>query len=328
MTLLPVERGLGRDKGGMLPATHVERFAPSPTGPLHLGHAYSAYVGWRAARLAGGRFLLRIEDLDQGRVRAEWTDGILRDLAWLGLGWDGPVLHQSSRAHAYRVALDDLAMRRLTYACTCTRRDIAEAASAPQEGPPALGPDGPVYPGTCRGRFHPSDGPHAVRLDMARAIEALGGQAAVDGLAFTELDHGAGGESGSVRLSTARLLTECGDIVLARRDGAPAYHLSVVVDDAHQGVTHVSRGRDLFSATPVHRLLQALLGLPTPVYRHHRLVRDETGRRLAKRDDARAIAAYRAQGLSPAQVLRLAGVSDPAGLSSRGTPRPPPRPGA
>lgn len=298
-----------RGRGGRPP---VERFAPSPTGPLHLGHAFSAHVGWHAARRAGGRFLLRIEDLDQGRVRPEWTEAIKRDLAWLGLGWDGAVLHQSERLHAYRVALDDLAIRRLTYVCTCTRRDIAEAASAPQEGEPA-GPDGPVYPGTCRGRFRPSDGPHAVRLDMRAAIDALGGPAAVDALGFTELDHGPGGETGPVRLSAARLLEECGDIVLGRRDGAPAYHLSVVVDDAHQGVTHVTRGRDLFQATPVHRLLQALLGLPTPLYRHHRLVRDERGKRLAKRDDARSIAAYREAGLGPAEVLALAGVSDSAG---------------
>ena len=293
-------------------AAHVERFAPSPTGPLHLGHAYSAWVGWHAARRAGGRFLLRIEDLDQGRARPEWVEGILRDLSWLGLGWDGPVLFQSQRLDAHRIALDDLAIRRLTYACTCTRRDIAEALSAPQEGQ-QLGPDGPVYPGTCRGRFRPTDGPHAVRLDMAAAIEALGGPQAVDALAFPEIGAGPGGETGTIRLSAADLISGVGDVVLGRRDGAPAYHLSVVVDDAHQGVSHVSRGRDLFPATQIHRLLQALLGLPTPVYNHHPLVRDEQGRRLAKRDDARAIATYRAAGLSRAEVLRLAGVACPTG---------------
>lgn len=307
--------GMGSGPDGAAPA-HAERFAPSPTGPLHLGHALSAWLGWRAARLAGGRFLVRIEDLDEGRVRAEWTEAILSDLAWLGIAPDGPVLHQSARMDAYRTALADLAMRRLSYACTCTRRDIAEAASAPQEGTPGFppaGPDGSVYPGTCRGRFRPTDGPHAVRLDMAAAIEALGGPAAVEALAFTELDRGPAGETGTVRLSAERLIAECGDIVLRRRDGAPAYHLAVVVDDAYQGVSHVTRGRDLFAATPIHRLLQALLGLPTPVYRHHRLVRDEAGRRLAKRDDARAIAAFREAGLTPAEVLALAGVSDPVG---------------
>ncbi|HET7410605.1 MAG TPA: tRNA glutamyl-Q(34) synthetase GluQRS [Paracoccaceae bacterium] len=289
-------------------SAHVERFAPSPTGPLHLGHAYSAWVGWQAARQAGGRFLLRIEDLDQSRFRPEWVEGIMRDLVWLGLDWDGPVLCQSARLGAYRAALTDLAARRLTYACTCTRRDIAGAAAAPQEG---HGPDGPVYPGTCRERFRPTDGPHALRLNMAAAIEALGGSAAVDRLDFRETGAGPEGETGTVSLSAAALVEGVGDVVLARRDGAPAYHLAVVVDDAFQGVTHVTRGRDLFPATPIHRLLQALLGLPVPVYNHHRLVRDGAGRRLAKRDDARAIAAYRAAGSSPAEVLRLAGVSAP-----------------
>lgn len=285
---------------------HTERFAPSPTGPLHLGHAYSAWVGWRAARQAGGRFLLRIEDLDRSRCRPEWVEGITDDLAWLGIGRDGPLLFQSRRLDAYRLVLDDLAQRRLTYACTCTRRDIAEAQSAPQEGA-GHGPDGPVYPGTCRGRFRPTDGPHAVRLDMAAAIESLGGAAAVEALSFEEAGAGPAGEAGTIRLSAEALVHAVGDVVLARRDGAPAYHLAVVVDDAHQDVTHVSRGRDLFPATQIHRLLQELLDLPAPVYNHHRLVRDEAGRRLAKRDDARAIAAYRAQGLTPADVLRLAG---------------------
>ena len=286
---------------------HVERFAPSPTGPLHLGHAYSAWTGWSAARRAGGRFLLRIEDLDQGRVRPEWVDLIVRDLDWLGLDRDGPPLFQSARLEAYRMALTDLAARRLTYPCACTRRDIAEAASAPQEGAP-VGPDGVVYPGTCRGRFRATDGPHAVRLDMAAAIDALGGHAAADALSFRETGAGPEGETGEIRISARALVEEVGDVVLRRRDGAPAYHLSVVVDDEHQQVTHVTRGRDLFPATQIHRLLQALLGLPTPAYHHHRLVRDEAGRRLAKRDDARAIAAYRAAGLGRADILRLAGV--------------------
>lgn len=301
------------DPAAAVPASpvHVERFAPSPTGLLHLGHAYSAWVGWHAARAAGGRFLLRMEDLDQGRVRPEHVEAIIRDLSWLGIDWDGPVLFQSARSQAYRVLLDDLATRRLTYVCTCTRRDVAEAASAPQEGTAPFGPDGPVYPGTCRGRYRPADGPHAVRLDMAAAMEALGGPAAVDALGFTEIGSGPDGEHGTINLSAERLISDCGDIVLERRDGAPAYHLSVVADDAEQGVTHVTRGRDLFQATHVHRLLQALLGLPTPVYRHHRLVRDEAGRRLAKRDDARSIAAWRDAGLGAAEVLRLAGISDP-----------------
>ena len=286
----------------------TDRFAPSPTGRLHLGHAFSAWTGWHAARGAGGRFLLRMEDLDASRVRPEYYAGIEEDLRWLGLDWDGPVLRQSTRGDAYRLALADLAARGLTYRCTCTRRDIAEAASAPQEGA-VPGPDGPVYPGRCRGAHHSAETAHAVRLDMARAIAALGGATAVADLRFSELDAGRNGETGCLRLDPAALTGSVGDIVLCRRDGAPAYHLTVVVDDAHQGVTRVTRGRDLFGATQIHRLLQELLGLPTPVYRHHRLIRDETGRRLAKRDDARALATLRAEGATPADVLARLGLT-------------------
>lgn len=286
---------------------HTERFAPSPTGELHLGHAFSALVAWRAARQAGGRFLVRMEDLDQSRVRPAFAAGILTDLAWLGLDWNGPVLHQSSRLDAYRAALAALAARGLTYTCTCTRRDIAEAASAPQEGVPS-GLDGPVYPGICRGRAPVAGEPAATRLDMRRAIAALGGPAAVSGLAFTEIDSGPNGETGSIRLDTEALVEATGDIVLGRRDGAPAYHLAVVVDDAWQSVSHVTRGRDLFPATPLHRLLQALLGLPEPRYHHHRLIRDSEGRRLAKRDHAHSLARLRAEGWSPADVLSHLGL--------------------
>ncbi|HUF87660.1 MAG TPA: tRNA glutamyl-Q(34) synthetase GluQRS [Thermohalobaculum sp.] len=302
---------------------HTERFAPSPTGELHLGHAYSALVGWRAARRAGGRFLLRMEDLDRSRVRPKFARGILDDLAWLGLDWDGPVVCQSARLAAYRAALADLTARGLTYACTCTRRDIAEAASAPQEGVPAGpdGPDGPVYPGTCRGRAHAAGASAATRLDMRRAIAALGGAAAVGALAFTELAEGPGGESGEIHLDPQALAEGTGDVVLARRDGTPAYHLAVVVDDAWQGVSHVTRGRDLFSATPLHRLLQALLGLPAPRWRHHRLIRDAHGRRLAKRDHARSLATLRAEGWSPAEIIRS--LRQPPDLERDSTAPPP-----
>ena len=286
---------------------HTERFAPSPTGELHLGHAYSATVAWRAARAANGRFLVRMEDLDRSRWRPHFAEGILADLAWLGLHWDGPVLHQSTRLPAYRTALEDLTDRGLTYPCVCTRRDIAEAATAPQEGVPP-GPDGPVYPGTCRGRPHVPGEDAATRLDMRRAIEALGGPEAVAALAFTELDEGIAGEAGAVRLDPEALVAGTGDVVLSRRDGTPAYHLAVVVDDAWQGVTNVTRGRDLFPATPVHRLLQALIDLPTPEYRHHRLVRDAEGRRLAKRDHAHSLARLREEGWSPGDVLRHLGL--------------------
>jgi glutamyl-Q tRNA(Asp) synthetase len=293
---------------------HIDRFAPSPTGELHLGHAYSALLGWRAARAAGGRFLLRIEDLDRGRVRPEFSDAIFRDLAWLGLDWDEPVVFQSSRLPAYAAALDQLAGLGLTYACTCTRRDIAEATAAPQEGAPASGPDGPVYPGTCRGRSHTPGPDAAIRLDMRRAIAALGGAQAVQALVFDEVGAGPSGETGAVRLDPEALTESTGDVVLARRDGASAYHLAVVVDDAWQGVTRVTRGCDLFASTPIHRLLQALLGLPVPEYHHHRLIRGADGRRLAKRDQAHSLAQLRADGWSPDRVVQRLGLEQLPGF--------------
>jgi glutamyl-Q tRNA(Asp) synthetase len=282
---------------------HIDRFAPSPTGELHLGHAFSALLGWRAARAAGGRFLLRIEDVDQGRVRPEYTEAIYRDLAWLGLDWETPVLFQSTRLPAYHAALGRLTARGLAYVCTCTRRDIAEAIAAPQESAGSSSPDGAVYPGTCRARGHPPGPDTAIRLDMRRAIAALGGPAAVRSLGFHETGSGPAGETGAIRLDPEALVEGAGDVVLARRDGAPAYHLAVVVDDAWQGVTHVTRGRDLFPSTPVHRLLQALLDLPAPFYHHHRLIRDATGKRLAKRDHAHSLARLREEGWTRRDVL-------------------------
>lgn len=283
----------------------VERFAPSPTGLLHLGHAYSAWCAWQAARSARGHFLLRLEDLDTSRVRPEYAGAIERDLTWLGLGWDGDVLCQSTRTAAHHAALAQLADQGLVYRCRCTRRDIRDAASAPQEGAAIAGPDGLIYPGTCRQAGHGTDTPAAIRLDMTAAIRFLGGASALPQLGFTEL-MGGGEGPGVHRLDADKLTGGIGDAVLARKDGAIAYHLAVVVDDAFQGVSHVTRGEDLFSATPLHRLLQALLALPTPVYRHHPLVRDGAGRRLAKRDDARAIAFYRERGLAPAEVIEMA----------------------
>ncbi len=287
---------------------YTDRFAPSPTGELHLGHGFSALVGWRAAQAAGGRFLLRIEDLDRARSRPEFVEAIHRDLAWLGIEWEQPVLFQSARLPAYRTALDRLTGLGLTYACTCTRRDITEAVAAPQEGALHSGPDGPVYPGTCRGRAHRAGETAAIRLDIRRAITALRGPAAVAVLHFQELDAGPAGETGEIHLDPEALVAGTGDVVLARRDGAPAYHLAVVLDDAHQDVTHVTRGRDLFPATPFHRLLQALLGLATPVYRHHRLIRDAQAKRLAKRDRAHSLAQLRAGGWQGADVLRRLGL--------------------
>jgi glutamyl-Q tRNA(Asp) synthetase len=284
----------------------VERFAPSPTGPLHLGHAFSAITAHDAARAAGGTFLLRIEDIDTTRCRPAFEAAILDDLRWLGLCWAEPVLRQSSRRAAHAAALGALADRGLLYPCTCTRRDIALAA--PQEG--ATGPDGLIYPGTCRGRplGDVTAQPHALRLDMGRAIDLLGGESAVARLSFTEIGSGPCGETGRFTLDAAALRDGVGDVALGRKDIGVSYHLAVVVDDAFQGVTHVTRGCDLFAAVPLHRLLQALLGLPVPVWRHHRLIRDETGRRLAKRDNARALAALRAAGATPADIRQAVGL--------------------
>jgi len=280
----------------------VTRFAPSPTGPLHLGHAYAAILAHDMAREAGGRFLLRIEDIDRARARLEWETAIYDDLTWLGLSWDGPVLRQSDRLASYRRPLAELWDKGLLYECHCSRRDIEEAVSAPQEGGARLGPDGIVYPGTCR--EGPRTGPlpeGALRLDMAMA--------ASQAIHFEETGCGPGGEIGRVEVTAEEMRTGIGDIVLSRRDMGTSYHLSVVVDDAEQGVTHVTRGQDLFEATAIHVLLQRLLGLPTPIYHHHRLIRDENGKRLAKRDDARAIRKFRDEGATPDQIRRLVGLA-------------------
>lgn len=292
----------------------VTRFAPSPTGPLHLGHAYSAILAHDMARAEGGRFLLRIEDIDRARARPEWEAQLIEDLNWLGVYWDGEPLRQSSRMAAYQQALDDLWARDLLYPCTCTRRDIEAALSAPQEGATVIGPDGPIYPGTCRGGFpcsrnaRPTD--KHLRLDMAAACGTLGHRTdradhGTNGLVFIEAGPS---HRGGVFTSDDTYMTRIGDIVLARRDFGTSYHLSVVVDDAAQGVTHVTRGEDLFEATAIHVLLQRLLGLPTPIYHHHHLIRDEQGKRLAKRDDARAIRTYRSEGATPADIRRMVGL--------------------
>lgn len=256
------------------------------------------------ARDAGGDFLLRIEDIDQSRARAEWEDQIYDDLEWLGLSWETPVVRQSDRIGAYRQVLKELWDAEQIFACTCSRRDVREAASAPQEGAPASGPDGLIYPGTCRanrsdgGRL-PVPADAALRLDIAKAVSLTGGV-----YVFTET----GEPRGDVHLSAEDAVTQLGDVVLSRRDMGTSYHLSVVLDDAAQGITHVVRGMDLFEATKIHVVLQALLHLPTPEYHHHRLIRDDAGKRLAKRDDARAIATYRADGATPTDIRRLVGL--------------------
>jgi glutamyl-Q tRNA(Asp) synthetase len=268
------------------------RFAPSPTGPLHLGHAFSALTAHALAEAEGGEFILRIEDIDTTRCRPEFEAGIYEDLGWLGLRWPEPVLRQTTRAPAYAAALARLRALGLVYPCTCTRAEIA-ALSAPQEGVAA-----PVYPGTCRGRTDAPDGA-AWRLDLARALAAAGS------LTFEETGPA---RAGRHPVDPAALVAGIGDIILSRKDIGTSYHLAVVLDDAAQGITHVVRGEDLAAVTPLHRLLQALLDLPVPVWHHHRLIRDASGRRLAKRDAACALATLRAEGTSPGDVRRMVGL--------------------
>lgn len=291
----------------------ITRFAPSPTGPLHLGHAYAARIAHDLARKAGGTFLLRIEDLDQSRSKPQWETAIFEDLRWLGLPWQGAVMRQSTRAQAYQQALAQLQAHDLIYPCRCKRADIQAAVSAPQEGQPIHGPDGLIYPGTCRGRRMEEAGPGDVlRLDMRKALTLIG---SVKTLSFQELGPIHEGEH---IFEPDHFLDRIGDVVLARRGMGSSYHLSVVVDDAAQGITLVTRGADLFEATPLHRVLQCLLGMQRPEYHHHALIRDEAGKRLAKRDDARALSAYRAAGVSPEALWSLC---DSAGKRVSSPPR-------
>ena len=279
--------------------TFRTRFAPSPTGPLHLGHAYSALIAHDCARLAGGEFLLRIDDIDQSRARDHWEAQLKEDLTWLGITWDEPVRRQSDHFDDYRAVLEDLTARGLLYPCSCKRRDIEAAANAPQEGAPVFGPDGRIYPGTCRGRPMSSRlDTDALRLDLSRLSLPAS-------LSFEEVGPLKSGHHGVTQES---LIRDIGDPVLARPNMAASYHLSVVVDDAAQAMSHVVRGADLFEATYLHVALQSVLGVPTPIYHHHDLIRDENGKRLAKRDDARAIAKYRADGLDPAGIRELVGL--------------------
>ncbi len=277
----------------------VTRFAPSPTGYLHLGHDHSALFGWRAARAAGGRFLLRIEDIDKGRCRPEFEAAILEDLAWLGLDWEAPPRRQSDHMADYAAALARLGGLGLLYPCFCTRKGIR--AEIERAGQAPHGPDGPLYPGTCRNldaearEAYLADGrAYALRLDVAKAIAATG--------PLTWRDRA----RGELAADPASL----GDVVLARKEIATSYHLAVTLDDADQGITLVTRGEDLFHTTHVHRLLQALLDLPVPEWRHHGLITGTDGARLAKRADAQSIRALREAGKSPAEVRALAGFAD------------------
>jgi glutamyl-Q tRNA(Asp) synthetase len=262
---------------------YITRFAPSPTGRLHLGHAWSALQTFDRARGAGGRFLLRIEDIDEGRSRAEFVDGIFEDLRWLGLDWDGDVVFQSQRSDLYSEALGRLHQLGVTYRCWCTRAEITASAGAPQDE------RAPVYPGTCRGRAPPDESrPHCWRIDMKKAV-ALAGR-----MIWHDDDAG--------QIVAQPLLQ--GDVVIGRKDALASYHLAVTIDDAAQGITHVVRGKDLFEATHIHRLLQALLGLPVPRYHHHRLIVGEDGERLAKRRASPTIASLRESGFDPVHLTR------------------------
>ncbi|MBN9487760.1 MAG: tRNA glutamyl-Q(34) synthetase GluQRS [Alphaproteobacteria bacterium] len=283
----------------------VTRFAPSPTGDLHLGSAYSAWVGWHRARESGGRFLVRIEDTDIRRCRREYEHAILADLQWLGLDWDGGVRRQSDHFADYGRILDQLDTRGLVYPCFCSRADIAREIAASAAAP--HGPDGPLYPGTCHHlgtaerRFRLAAGEeHCLRLDAEKAAALVG--------AYHFVDEARG------RIEGQPLLM--GDFVIARKDTPTSYHLAVTVDDHLQGVTLVTRGEDVLPSTHVHVLLQKLLGYETPLYAHHRLLTDATGRRFAKRDRDMTIRAMRESGLTPAQVIDKALRSATDGLGA------------
>lgn len=286
-------------------AAETTRFAPSPTGHLHLGHAFAAIYASSPARESGGQFLVRIEDIDRGRCRPEYEQAIIEDLNWLGLEFVMPMRRQSEHFADYESALGKLKEMGCAYPCFCTRREIqaelAASAGAPQ------GPDGPIYLGTCRGlldgeraeRISRGD-QHAWRLDAGKAARLVGSE-----LSFVELGHGPAGETGDINVQPLLF----GDVVLARKDAPASYHLAVVVDDAIQGVTTVTRGNDLFASTHIHRLLQTLLQLPVPRYSHHRLVLDAQGKRLAKRDLATSLRQLRTQGVTREDVYRKLGLT-------------------
>ncbi len=289
----------------------VCRFAPSPNGYLHLGHALSGLMNFELARAADGRFLLRIEDIDRARCRAELEAAIYADLAWLGVSWERPVRRQSEHLDDYRAALARLEALGLIYPSFESRAEIAALARAAlaraAPGSQPCDPDGaPLYPGTARAlsraervRRVAAGEPHALRLDMAAALAHIGAD-----LAWTETGSGPDGETGTVAAAPERW----GDVVLGRKDVPASYHLAVVIDDARQGVTHVVRGRDLFWSTSVHRLLQTLLELPAPVYHHHRLVLDPDGRKLSKSTKATALRSLRHDGVTAAAIRRMVGL--------------------
>ena len=279
------------------------RFAPSPTGYLHLGHAFAALTAYDAARTAGSAFVLRIEDIDETRCRPEYEAAIFEDLAWLGIEWEQPVRRQSEHFDDYAAALAKLERLGVLYPCFCTRKEISAEIARAVDAP--HGPEGPLYPGTCRGHSPQERAArmnaeaYALRLDVAKAGERLGHP-----LQFDERGRGPEGEWGSCDAQPHLL----GDVVLARKELPASYHLAVVVDDAVQGIELVTRGEDLYHATHIQRLLQALLGLHAPVYAHHRLMVDETGKKFSKRDQAVTLRALRAGGATPADIRKRLGL--------------------
>ncbi|MBI3700936.1 MAG: tRNA glutamyl-Q(34) synthetase GluQRS [Afipia sp.] len=288
----------------------VFRFAPSPNGYLHLGHAYSALLNFDLARKSGGRFLLRIEDIDNTRCRAEFETAIYEDLSWLGIEWEQPVRRQSEHLAVYRESLERLEHEGLIFPAFESRSQLKALVQAKDKVSPwPRDPDnGPLYPGDAKGMLQKerdrkiaSGAPYVSRLDMAVAVASIGK------LSWTEEGVGPNGETGSVEASPERW----GDVVLARKETPTSYHLSVVIDDALQGVTHIVRGQDLFWATSVHRLLQELLDLPQPVYRHHKLLFDETGKKLSKSTAATGLRELRAEGATPENIRQLIGLGSP-----------------
>ncbi|PHR16615.1 MAG: tRNA glutamyl-Q(34) synthetase GluQRS [Sphingopyxis sp.] len=285
----------------------VVRFAPSPNGLLHLGHAYAAMMAHDFARQRGGQFLLRIEDIDAGRSRPEFVTAILEDLRWLGLNWESEVIFQSERLDSYAAAAERLKAMGLLYPCFCSRADLRQLQ---EEGALADGPDGPIYPGTCK-HLDPAiamkrvaNEPHSWRLDVEKAVGISGP------LQWMDERHGK-------QIATPERL---GDVILVPKESPVAYHLAVTVDDARDGITHVVRGDDLFASTAIHRLLQALLELPTPLYFHHRLLLDETGRKLSKSRESASLSVLRSDGVSGHELMHnLRQGMFPVGISlSRG----------
>ncbi|MGB0902157.1 tRNA glutamyl-Q(34) synthetase GluQRS [Halocynthiibacter sp.] len=274
------------------------RFAPSPTGPLHLGHAYSAILAHDMAKTAGGQFLLRMEDTDLQRSKPEWDAQIIDDLTWLGLTWDGPVLRQSKQLRSYDTELKTLEDMGLLYPCSCSRADIRAALSAPQEGQVH-----DIYPGTCKCRsMNNRQSGDALRLHLDRALDLLSDKMPV----FTETGDSFAGLN---QITAHNALTDIGDVVLSRKgEDIIAYFLASAIDDARQNITHTIRGKDLFDFTQIQVILLTMLGLNVPVYHHHRLIRDENGKRLAKRDDARAISKFRDEGATPQDIRKMVGL--------------------